>query len=93
MKRNWIKFSFERNTYVVDLSCLSTFVCDKNGRLMFWLPDGKVPIVIHPKTNPEAYQQILDYIEKTIEKSRSRELNAEFVKSGGESVIKSDGSG
>ncbi len=69
MKRNWIKFIFERNTYVVDLSCISTFVCAKKGRLMFWLPDGKVQIVIHPKTNPEAYQQVLDYIEKTTKQS------------------------
>jgi hypothetical protein len=36
---------------------------------MFWLPDGKVQIVIHPKTNPEAYQQVLDYIEKTTKQS------------------------
>jgi hypothetical protein len=93
MKRNWIKFSFERNTYVVDLSCISTFVCAKNGRLMFCLPDGKVPIVIHPKTNPEAYQQILDYIENTTRQSRTRDLNTGLVKSAGESVIKSDGSG
>jgi UDP-N-acetylmuramyl tripeptide synthase len=32
---------------------------------MFWLPDGKVPVVIHLQKNPEAYQQILDYVEKT----------------------------
>ena len=69
MKRNWIKFIFERNTYVVDLSCISTFVFAKNGRLMFWLPDGKVQIVIHPKTNPEAYKQILDYLKNTTKQS------------------------
>lgn len=67
MKRHWIKFIYERNTYVVDLDRVSTFDFAENGRLMFWLPDagGKVQIILHPKSNPEVYQQILDYIEKT----------------------------
>lgn len=65
MKGNWIKFVYERNIYVVDLDCISTFVCAENGRLIFWLPDGKVQIVMHPKSNPQAYQQILDYVENT----------------------------
>jgi hypothetical protein len=67
MKGNWIKFVYERNIYVIDLDCISTFVCAENGRLMFCLPHGKVQIVIHPKSNPEAYQQILDYLENTTE--------------------------
>lgn len=62
MKGTWIKFVYERNIYVVDLDCISTFVCAENGRLVFWLPDGKVQIIIHPKSNPQAYQQILDYV-------------------------------
>jgi UDP-N-acetylmuramyl tripeptide synthase len=65
MNHDWIKFIDERNTYVVDLSCVSGFARADNGRLMFWLPDGKVPVVIHLQKNPEAYQQILDYVEKT----------------------------
>ncbi|MBD0363554.1 MAG: hypothetical protein ICV55_12415 [Coleofasciculus sp. C3-bin4] len=65
MKCDWIKFIYERNTYVVDLRRISTFTCAKNGRLMFWLPDAKDPIVIHSQSNPDAYQQILDYLEKT----------------------------
>jgi hypothetical protein len=32
---------------------------------MFWLPDGKVQIIIHPQTNADAYEQILEYIQKT----------------------------
>jgi hypothetical protein len=67
MKGNWIKFVYERNIYVVDLDCITTFVCAENGRLIFWLPDGKVQIVIHPKSTPEAYQQILDYVENIAE--------------------------
>ena len=65
MKSSWIKFIYERNTYVVDLNCISTFTCTENGRLMFWLPDGKVQIIIHPQTNADAYEQILEYIQKT----------------------------
>jgi hypothetical protein len=64
MKHNWIKFVFERNTYVVDLDGISSFAHAENGRLMFSLPNAKVPVVIHPQNNPEAYKQILDYIEK-----------------------------
>ena len=65
MKHTWIKFVFERNTYVVDLDSISSFACAENGRLMFWLPDGKAQIIIHPQNNPEAYQQVLVYIERT----------------------------
>lgn len=72
MKGNWIKFVYERNIYVVDLDCISTFVCAENGRLILWLPNGKVQIVIHPKSNPQAYQQILDYFENTTTQGSSR---------------------
>jgi len=65
MKGNWIKFIHERNTYVVDLDHVSAFASAENGRLMFWLPNAKVPIVIHPQSNPEAYQQILEYMANT----------------------------
>ena len=67
MKRRWIKFVHDRNTYVIDLSCINTFTFTENGRLIFGLPDtrGKVQIILHPKSNSEAYGQILDYLEKT----------------------------
>ncbi len=65
MQCSWIKFIYERNTYVVELNRISSFALAENGRLIFWLPNEKVQIVIHPQTNPDAYQQILDYIEMT----------------------------
>jgi len=65
MQHTWIKFVLDRNTYVVDLDGISSFARAENGRLMFSLPNAKLPVVIHPRNNPEAYQQILDYIEKT----------------------------
>jgi effector-binding domain-containing protein len=64
MKHTWIKFVFDRNTYVVNLDGISSFAYAENGRLRFSLPNAKVPVVIHRQNNPEAYQQILEYIEK-----------------------------
>jgi predicted metal-dependent TIM-barrel fold hydrolase len=93
MKHNWIKFVFERNTYVVDLDCIRSFTRAENGRLMFWLPDAKVHIIIHPQSNPEAYQQILDYLEKTTGKSQSGGLRAGLAKPSQESIIQREGSG
>ncbi len=61
--RMWVKFVYERNTYVVDLSQVSAFACAENGRLMFWLPNSPVQIVIHPQKDPDSYQEILDYVE------------------------------
>lgn len=71
MDQHWIKLSYERDTYVIDLHRISSFVFADNGRLIFWLPDGKVRMIIHPKTNSEAYQQIVDYVGKTVGKSLS----------------------
>ena len=59
---------------------------------MFWLPDGKVPIILRQQTNPDAYQQILDYVEKTTGQSLSCELKAGLVRPAAESAIKSDAS-
>ena len=76
MAQHWIKVSYERNTYLIDLNRISSFVCTDNGRLIFWLPDGKVQMIIHPKTNPEAYQQILDYVKKIAGKPLNCPLKA-----------------
>jgi hypothetical protein len=92
MKRTWIKFIYERDTYVVELERISTFARAEKDRLMFWLPDGKVPIILRQQTNPDAYQQILDYVEKTTGQSLSCELKAGLVIPAGESAIKSDAS-
>jgi hypothetical protein len=59
---------------------------------MFWLPDGKVLIVIHLRTNPDAYQKILDYVEKTTGQSLSQNLRTGLVKHLEDSVIKNDDS-
>ncbi|MGB7443758.1 MAG: hypothetical protein WA919_22060 [Coleofasciculaceae cyanobacterium] len=59
----WIKFVYERNSYVVNLSRISSFVRAENGWLTFWLPDAQTQITINPKSNPDAYEQILGYFE------------------------------
>lgn len=74
MQHNWIKFIYERNAYVIDLNRVSAFACTGNGRLIFRLPDGKIQIVIHRQTNPDAYQEILNYIEQTTGQSLSKKF-------------------
>lgn len=59
----WIKFSYDRDTYLVDLSCINTFVCAPNGKITFWLPDSGNPIVLTPQAHSDAYQTVLNYIE------------------------------
>lgn len=66
MKLHWIKFSYKRNTYLVNLGGISTFVLTHNRRLLFWFPDSRgIKIVLHPQNHSDAYQQVLAYITKT----------------------------
>ena len=58
----WIKINYERNDYMINLHGISAFCCEQNGRITFWLPDGSVPIVIHPQSNVDAYEKIMNYI-------------------------------
>ena len=60
----WIKFNYERNEYVVDLDRLSAFACAPNGKITFWLPNSAIPIIINQQSNPDGYQQVLDYIKE-----------------------------
>ncbi|AKG21033.1 hypothetical protein [Calothrix sp. 336/3] len=61
----WVKIFYERNEYVINLNCISSFCSEPNGRITFWLPDGIIPIIIHPVANPESYEKVLNYINKT----------------------------
>lgn len=60
----WIKITYDRNQYVIDLDRVGAFCHTSNGRLTFSLPGDNTPIVVNQQSNPEAYQKILDYIEK-----------------------------
>ncbi|RCJ16625.1 hypothetical protein A6S26_33130 [Nostoc sp. ATCC 43529] len=60
----WVKILYEKNEYVINLDCVSSFCHESNGRITFWLPDGTIPIIINPVSNPESYEKVVKYVEK-----------------------------
>jgi hypothetical protein len=60
----WIKITYDRNTYVIDLDRVTAFCYVPNGRISFALIDGNTTIVVNQQNDPSGYQTILDYIEK-----------------------------
>ncbi len=60
----WVKILYERNEYVINLSSISSFCQEPNGRITFWLPDSSIPIIINPLSNPDSYEKVLNYIHK-----------------------------
>lgn len=62
---HWVKINYERNEYVINLNCISSFCQEANGRITFWLPDGTIPIIINPVSNPDSYGKVLDYVQRT----------------------------
>ncbi|MFB2922293.1 hypothetical protein [Aerosakkonema funiforme] len=61
----WIKISYERKEYVIDLDRVCAFSYEPNSRITFWLPESAFPIVINPQGHPEAHQKVLAYIQAT----------------------------
>ncbi|MUG97005.1 hypothetical protein F7734_33580 [Scytonema sp. UIC 10036] len=61
----WVKILYERNEYIVNLDKISSFCKEPNGRITFWLPHSTIPIIIHPVSNPESYEIVVEYIQKT----------------------------
>ncbi|MCA1994135.1 MAG: hypothetical protein LDL41_19125 [Coleofasciculus sp. S288] len=60
----WITINYDRNEYVIDLDRLSAFACAPNGKITFWLPNSAHPIILNQQSDPEGYQQVLDYVQK-----------------------------
>jgi hypothetical protein len=60
----WVKITYERKEYVINLNCISSFCQEQNGRLTFWLPDINFPIIINPTSNPESYEKVIYYLQK-----------------------------
>lgn len=60
----WMKLTYDRNTYIIDLDQVSAFCHTPNGRISFSVMDGNTTIVITQQADPAAYQMILDYVEK-----------------------------
>ncbi|MBD0344937.1 MAG: hypothetical protein ICV63_08990 [Coleofasciculus sp. Co-bin14] len=59
----WIKVNYDRNEYVVDLDRLSAFACAPNGKITFWLPNSAFPIILNQQSDPDGYQQVMDYVQ------------------------------
>ncbi|MDZ7952171.1 hypothetical protein [Nostoc sp. DedQUE09] len=62
---HWVKIIYEKNEYVINLNCISSFCHEPNGRITFWLPDGTIPIIINPVSNSESYEKVVKYVQKT----------------------------
>ena len=61
----WARISYERNEYLINLKCISSFCHEPNGRITFWLPDSAIPVIINPISNPESHEKVLNYIHQT----------------------------
>ncbi|MDZ8085272.1 MAG: hypothetical protein RMY16_06705 [Nostoc sp. DedQUE12b] len=61
---HWVKIIYEKNEYVINLNCISSFCHEPNGRITFWLPDGTIPIIINPVSNSESYEKVVKYVQK-----------------------------
>lgn len=62
---HWVKIIYEKNEYIVNLTCISSFCQEPNNRITFWLPDGTIPIIINPVSNPESYDKVLKFVQKS----------------------------
>jgi hypothetical protein len=62
---HWVKIIYEKNEYIINLNCISSFCHEPNGRVTFWLPDGTIPIIINPANNPDSYQKVVQFVQKT----------------------------
>lgn len=61
---NWLKISYDRNEYLIDLDRISTFCQSPNGKLTFWLPESSVPIILTAQSDPESYEKIINFIKQ-----------------------------
>lgn len=60
----WVTICYERCEYVVDLDRISSFCLSQTGKLTFWLPDSKMPIILTSQANSDVYHKILNFVEK-----------------------------
>ncbi|HLO47145.1 MAG TPA: hypothetical protein VK211_01765 [Kamptonema sp.] len=61
----WVTINYDRKEFFIDLSRISTFVWEANGRLSFWLPDSTTNIVINPQSSADSYHKIHEFIQRT----------------------------
>ncbi len=61
----WVKINYDQKEYIINLTCISSFCQEANGRITFWLPDVTSPIIINSVSHPESYQKILKFVHKS----------------------------
>ncbi len=61
----WIKLTFDRTVYIIDLDRIVAFSQTSSGRVSFGIPDENVTIVVNQQKDPDTYQTILNYVEQT----------------------------
>ncbi|MCW6049160.1 hypothetical protein QUB60_24485 [Microcoleus sp. A2-C5] len=62
-KGSWIKINYDRKEFAIDLSRISSFACEQNGRLIsFFLPDSATNIILMREGNSDDYLKIQEYI-------------------------------
>lgn len=60
---SWMKINYDRKEFAIDLSRISSFACEQNGRLIsFSLPDSATNIIIMREGKSDDYQKIQEYI-------------------------------
>ncbi|MDY7019891.1 MAG: hypothetical protein SWJ54_00835 [Cyanobacteriota bacterium] len=62
----WIKILEDRKQYIVNLDRIGAFCAEANQRIKFWLPDCGQPVVVNSQANPDVYQTLQNYIDKTL---------------------------
>ena len=59
----WIKINYDRKDFAIDMSRISSFTSEQNGRLIsFCLPDSANNIILMRESNSEDYQKVQEYI-------------------------------
>ncbi len=61
----WIKLTFDRTIYIIDLDRIAAFCQTATDRVAFSLPDECTTIVVNQQKDPTTYRAILTYIEQT----------------------------
>ena len=61
----WIKLTFDRTLYILDLDQIAAFYQTSTGRVAFGLSDERITIVVNQQKDPDTYETILNYVEQT----------------------------
>jgi hypothetical protein len=57
----WARIEYDRKEYFVDLNRISSF-CHAGNKLIFWLPDCAIDIVLTEQGDPDIYKKVREFI-------------------------------